>query len=206
MTVRDDVSSEVIFARFAAARLVPVLRSADAAALERDVARLASADLPVIEATTSTPEWDAALPELAAAHPSLCLGVGTVTSLREAERAVEVGAAFLVTPFVVPGLRAWADAEHVALLEAGFTPAELAAAGAPSRPVKLFPASVGGPAHVRAMLTVLRGSQIVPTGGIGLDEVGDYLAAGALAVGVGAALAEAPDPAAAVARALGGQA
>jgi 2-dehydro-3-deoxyphosphogluconate aldolase/(4S)-4-hydroxy-2-oxoglutarate aldolase len=206
MTVSDDVSSEAIFARFAAARLVPVLRSADAVALERDVARLAAAGLPVVEATTSTTEWDAALPELADAHPSLCLGVGTVTSLEQAQRAVDVGAAFLVTPFVVPGLRAWADAHDVPLLEAGFTPGELVAAGAPSRPVKLFPASLGGPAHVKAMLTVLRGSRIVPTGGIALDDVRAYLAAGALAVGVGAALAEAPDPAAAVVQALGGEA
>jgi 2-dehydro-3-deoxyphosphogluconate aldolase/(4S)-4-hydroxy-2-oxoglutarate aldolase len=205
VTLVSNALSESVFARFAAAKIIPVLRSADAAALERDVARLAAAGLPVIEATTSTPEWDAVLAELAAKHPSTCFGVGTVTSVEQAQRAAGARAAFVVTPLVVPGLRAWADAEKVPLIEAGFTPTELVAAGAPTRPVKLFPASLGGPAHVRAMLTVLPGSRIIPTGGIAPGDVRDYLAAGAIAVGIGAALAAAPDPAALAADALGGR-
>ena len=68
---------------------------------------------------------------------------------------------------------------------------------------KLFPAHVGGPAYLRSILAVLPGARIVPTGGIALGQVRDYLDAGAYAVGVGSDLVKSPDPAAAVRELLG---
>jgi 2-dehydro-3-deoxyphosphogluconate aldolase / (4S)-4-hydroxy-2-oxoglutarate aldolase len=70
-----------------------------------------------------------------------------------------------------------------------FTASELGAAlGAGAEAVKLFPAGTGGPGHMRALLGPFPGVPVVPTGGIGLDDVGTWLAAGALAVGVGGEL------------------
>ena len=67
--------------------------------------------------------------------------------------------------------------------------AELGAAlGAGADVVKLFPAGTGGPGHMRALFGPFPGVPVVPTGGIGLDDVGTWLAAGALAVGVGGEL------------------
>jgi 2-dehydro-3-deoxyphosphogluconate aldolase / (4S)-4-hydroxy-2-oxoglutarate aldolase len=54
--------------------------------------------------------------------------------------------------------------------------------------VKLFPASVGGPAYLRAVKAPLPEVPLVPTGGVGLEEIGRYLDAGALAVGLGGPL------------------
>ena len=53
---------------------------------------------------------------------------------------------------------------------------------------KLFPAHVGGPRYLKSLLAVAPGARIMPTGGIALDEVGEWLDAGALAVGVGSDL------------------
>jgi 2-dehydro-3-deoxyphosphogluconate aldolase/(4S)-4-hydroxy-2-oxoglutarate aldolase len=76
--------------------------------------------------------------------------------------------------------------------EGGLTPRELA--GAASRGVaKLFPAHLGGLPYLRSVLTVLPGARIIPTGGIAVEEVPRWLAAGAFAVGVGRDLDAAED-------------
>jgi 2-dehydro-3-deoxyphosphogluconate aldolase / (4S)-4-hydroxy-2-oxoglutarate aldolase len=199
---RDFESS--VFARFGSARVIAVLRSPTPAKLATDVGRLAESGFGVIEITTSTPGWDTVAAELVGRHSSACLGVGTVTSREEAEAAARCGAAFVVTPFVVPGLRAWADAERMPLLEAGLTPGELRVAGAPMRPAKLFPASLGGPAYLKAILAIMPGARLVPTGGIAPSDARDYLDAGAFAVGIGSALARSEDPARELGLALGG--
>jgi 2-dehydro-3-deoxyphosphogluconate aldolase/(4S)-4-hydroxy-2-oxoglutarate aldolase len=120
-----------------------------------------------------------------------------INTAEDARRAVDSGADFLVSPYPAPEVRAFADDAGMVFLEGGFTPAEVAAASAHGI-AKLFPAHVGGPAYLRSVLAVLPGARIVPTGGIGLAEVRDYLAAGAYAVGVGSDLVKAPDPAQAV--------
>jgi 2-dehydro-3-deoxyphosphogluconate aldolase/(4S)-4-hydroxy-2-oxoglutarate aldolase len=77
----------------------------------------------------------------------------------------------------------------VPVIEGGWTPGEIGAA-AETGVAKLFPAHVGGPAYLRTLLAVLPGAVVIPTGGIGLDDVHDWLDAGAAAVGVGTALVE----------------
>jgi 2-dehydro-3-deoxyphosphogluconate aldolase/(4S)-4-hydroxy-2-oxoglutarate aldolase len=181
----------------ATARLLPVLRTPDAAGAVRAAETLLGAGLGVVELTATTPGWAGALADLRRAHPEAVLGAGTVTTGADARRAVEAGADFLVSPYPVQAVRAFADGTGTVFLEGGFTPAEIAAASARGI-AKLFPAHVGGPAYLRSVLAVLPGARIVPTGGIGLAEVRAYLEAGAYAVGVGSDLVKAPDPAKAV--------
>lgn len=173
------------------ARILPVLRSATATAAADDVGRLVEAGLGVVELTTSTPEWADALAQVRRSYPDLVVGVGTVTSVELACRASGEGADFLVTPFAVPGARE--SAGEVTVVEGGLTPGEVAAAAAADGVAKLFPAHVGGPRYLSGLLDVLPGTQVVPTGGIRLDDVPAWLAAGALAVGVGRALLDVDD-------------
>jgi 2-dehydro-3-deoxyphosphogluconate aldolase/(4S)-4-hydroxy-2-oxoglutarate aldolase len=188
----------------ATARLLPVLRTPDAAGAVRAAETLLGAGLGVVELTATTPGWAEALAGLRRAHHGAVLGAGTVTTGEDARRAVDAGADFLVSPYPAEAVRAFADETGTVFLEGGFTPAEVAAASGHGI-AKLFPAHVGGPAYLRSVLAVLPGARIVPTGGIGLEEVRDYLAAGAYAVGVGSDLVKAPDPARAVRELLGGE-
>jgi 2-dehydro-3-deoxyphosphogluconate aldolase/(4S)-4-hydroxy-2-oxoglutarate aldolase len=181
----------------ATARLLPVLRTPDAAGAIRAAETLLGAGLGVIELTATTPGWADALSGLRRRHPEAVLGAGTVTTADDTRRAIDAGANFLVSPYPAPPVRSFADETDTVFLEGGFTPAEVAAASARGI-AKLFPAHVGGPAYLRSILAVLPGARIVPTGGIGLGQVRDYLAAGAYAVGVGSDLVKAPDPARAV--------
>jgi len=77
----------------------------------------------------------------------------------------------------------------VPVLPGAFTPTEILSAWrAGTDAVKIFPASVGGPAYVRAVKAPLPDIPLVPTGGIALDDAPRYIEAGALAVGIGAPL------------------
>jgi 2-dehydro-3-deoxyphosphogluconate aldolase/(4S)-4-hydroxy-2-oxoglutarate aldolase len=180
----------------AAQRVLPVLREPDLTAAVARAGALLGAGCRVIELTTTIPDWPKALSKcVGLAAGRALIGMGTVTTADQAEIAIDRGAAFLVSPYPSPAVRvAAADTPFVA---GGFTPAEIAAA-AEFGPAKVFPAHVGGPAFIRSLLAVLPGAQLIPTGGIAAGQVGDYLAAGALAVGVGSGLPDDPAELAAV--------
>lgn len=169
-------------------RVLPVLRERDAGAAAARVGWLVAAGARVVELTTSTRDWQAALAEsVRAAEADALIGVGTVTTAEQATTAIENGAAFLVSPFPSPAVRAIATDAGVLFVEGGFTPGEIAAAAAHG-PAKVFPAHVGGPAFVKSLRAVLPRAVLIPTGGVGLADVDAYLAAGAIAVGVGSEL------------------
>jgi 2-dehydro-3-deoxyphosphogluconate aldolase/(4S)-4-hydroxy-2-oxoglutarate aldolase len=177
-----------------AAVLLPALRAPDRTSALEQVERCVAAQLPVVELTTTTPDWVDALREVRAAWPDLVVGVGTVLEPEQAEAATASGAAFLVSPCPVPAVRQGISRP---LIEGGFTPGELL--DSTSRGIgKLFPAHVGGPQMLRSILALRPGARIVPTGGITLDAVPQWLEAGALAVGIGTGLFTVPDLAAQV--------
>jgi 2-dehydro-3-deoxyphosphogluconate aldolase/(4S)-4-hydroxy-2-oxoglutarate aldolase len=183
---------EAIEEQLSVAKVVPVLRPTSSDGLAGQVEALVAGGITAIEATTVTPGWDKVLPQLRHAYPDLALGVGTVTTVAHAEAAIHAGASFLVSPWNVPAVREVATRAEILLIEGGMTPGEVAAAAA-FGVAKVFPASLGGPEYIRALQTVIPGARLIPTGGIGLEQVPEYLAAGAFAVGVGSALTKVDD-------------
>jgi 2-dehydro-3-deoxyphosphogluconate aldolase / (4S)-4-hydroxy-2-oxoglutarate aldolase len=173
--------------------VVPVVREESADEARSVAAWLIEQGLEVVELTASTPGWELAVGSL----EDVIVGVGTLRTREDAQRAVAAGARFLVTPCPAPEVRAVADAANVPLLEGGFTPGEVLAA-ADRGIAKLFPAHVGGTALLRSILALSPGARIVPTGGIGLADVPAWLDAGAYAVGIGSELRPDPDVAAAL--------
>ncbi|MFF4445124.1 bifunctional 4-hydroxy-2-oxoglutarate aldolase/2-dehydro-3-deoxy-phosphogluconate aldolase [Streptomyces sp. NPDC001502] len=191
-----------LYAVLAAQRVLPVLRNTDADEAVRHTTALLAAGCRAVELTTSTPGWAAAVTRttpLSDVHgrPAL-IGVGTVTTTAQAETALDAGAAFLISPYPAPEVRAVAVRREAVFIEGGFTPGEIAAAVRAAGAAKVFPAHVGGPGFVRSLRAVLPGAVIVPTGGIRPSEVPDWLAAGATAVGIGAGLPSDPGELAAV--------
>ncbi|WP_301363977.1 bifunctional 4-hydroxy-2-oxoglutarate aldolase/2-dehydro-3-deoxy-phosphogluconate aldolase [Streptomyces xanthophaeus] len=191
-----------LYAVLAAQRVLPVLRNIDADEAVRHATALLAAGCRAVELTTSTPGWAAAVTRttpLSDLHgrPAL-VGVGTVTTTAQAETALDAGAAFLVSPYPAPEVRAVAVRREAVFIEGGFTPGEVAAAVRAAGAAKVFPAHVGGPGFVRSLRAVLPGAVIVPTGGIRPAEVPDWLAAGATAVGIGGGLPSDPGELAAV--------
>ncbi|MGW4244114.1 bifunctional 4-hydroxy-2-oxoglutarate aldolase/2-dehydro-3-deoxy-phosphogluconate aldolase [Nocardia sp. NPDC004722] len=117
------------------------------------------------------------------------IGVGSVLSAADAERAVAAGAAYLITPAVVEEVIAAGLRLGVPVISGAFTPTEIHRAWtAGSRMVKVFPANLGGPGYIRAVRAPLPEIPLVPTGGVGPGEARAYLAAGAAALGIGSPL------------------
>jgi 2-dehydro-3-deoxyphosphogluconate aldolase / (4S)-4-hydroxy-2-oxoglutarate aldolase len=171
--------------------LLPVLRAPSSEVALEQVDRCASAGLPVVELTTTTEDWADAVRQVRAAWPSLVVGVGTVLEPKQAEAAIDAGAAFVVSPCPVPDVRRALEG-RLPLIEGGFTPAELLDASSRGL-AKFFPAQVGTTKMLRSVLALRPQARIVPSGGIAVDEVPSWIQAGALAVSVGTGLLNEPD-------------
>lgn len=144
-----------------------------------------------IEVTFTTPEADRAMRELHEKHgDGIVLGAGTVTSPEEVERSVAAGATFLVSPGCDPELVPLMQETGLVVLPGVLTPSEVMLAGRLGiTAVKLFPGSLGGPSYLKALRGPFPEVSFMPTGGVSAENVGEWFAAGAVAVGVGGALA-----------------
>jgi len=171
-------------------RVVAVLRGDDPEQVVRAGVTLHEAGITCLEVTFTTPRATDAISRLRDLLPtSAALGAGTVLDAHQAREALAAGATFLVSPapcadVVEAGVRA-----GLPVLPGAFTPGEvLAAWRSGASAVKLFPAATGGPRHLRDLRAPLPGIPFIPTGGIGLTDAADYLAVGAVAVGLGSSL------------------
>jgi 2-dehydro-3-deoxyphosphogluconate aldolase/(4S)-4-hydroxy-2-oxoglutarate aldolase len=153
-----------------------------------DVARaLAAGGITVLEFTlTGQGAIEAISATRKALGDSVCVGVGTVLEVKDAEAAIEAGAEFVVTPTVRLQVIEACVKRQTLVLGGGLTPTELLDAhGAGAELVKVFPARLGGPTFIKDVLAPLPFLKLVPTGGVGPENARDYLAAGAVAVGIG---------------------
>lgn len=170
-----------------AQKIIAVVRLDDYARAVEVARALAAGGVTVLEFTlTGAGALDAITATRRALGDAVCVGVGTVLKAEEAEAAINAGAQFAVTPAVRPLVIAVCGRHNVPIACGGLTPTELLEAHeAGAELVKLFPAQLGGPKYLKDVLAPLPFLKIVPTGGVSPDNARDYLAAGAVAVGIG---------------------
>jgi 2-dehydro-3-deoxyphosphogluconate aldolase/(4S)-4-hydroxy-2-oxoglutarate aldolase len=144
-----------------------------------------------IEITFTTPEAARVIRDLDEEYgDSILLGAGTVATHEQVERAAEAGAAFLVSPGSDPKLLPAMLGTGLLVLPGVLTPSEvMLARRLGAQAVKLFPGSSGGTSYLKALRGPFPGVPFVPTGGVSLENIVDWFAAGAFAVGAGGALA-----------------
>ena len=115
----------------------------------------------------------------------ILLGVGTVIDDDTCRAAIDAGAKYVISPITRPSLVAAAHALDRPVMLGAYTPTEAQAAHeAGSDFVKIFPADTLGPSYIKSLPHL----KIVPTGGVNLDTMEAYLAAGSAALGTGSAL------------------
>lgn len=171
-------------------RVIAVVRI-DEAAMLRDVATaLVDGGIRFVELTLTSPGALTTLRSIACDRPAdVRLGVGSVTTADQARAAILEGAEYLVSPIFDPDIVDVACRFDRLVIPGALTPTEIhAAARAGAHAVKVFPADLGGPGYIRALLAPMPGLRLVPTGGVDLDTIGAFLAAGSFAVAVGSAL------------------
>lgn len=153
-----------------------------------DVARaLAEGGVSVLEFTlTGRGAIDAITATRKALGDAVCVGVGTVLHPEDAVAAIDAGAQFAVTPAVRRQVIRACTKRNTLILCGGQTPTELLEAHeAGSELVKVFPAQLGGPKFIKDVLAPMPFLKLVPTGGVKPENAREYLAAGAVAVGLG---------------------
>jgi 2-dehydro-3-deoxyphosphogluconate aldolase/(4S)-4-hydroxy-2-oxoglutarate aldolase len=171
--------------------IVPVIRADSADTALRIVDALVSGGIRTLEITMTVPDAIGAIKAVSDRFgSSVLLGAGTVTSRALAEGSLDAGAEFLVTPCVVPDVIAVAKERGVAVLPGAMTPTEVFTAwSAGGDIVKIFPASnVGGASYLKALKGPFPQIPLCPTGGVNLQTIGEFVKAGAAAVGVGGEL------------------
>lgn len=143
-----------------------------------------------IEVTMTTPGALAAIEELARRlDEEVLLGVGSVLEAETTRRAVEAGARFVVSPVFKPEVIEAAHHAGAPAIPGALSPTEIQAAHeAGADLIKVFPASLVGTDYFRAVLAPLPHLRLMPTGGVTPENAGEWLRAGASAVGLGSAL------------------
>ncbi|MGQ7312260.1 bifunctional 4-hydroxy-2-oxoglutarate aldolase/2-dehydro-3-deoxy-phosphogluconate aldolase [Microbacterium arabinogalactanolyticum] len=177
--------------RARAAGVLAVLRAPSPESALEAADAIIRGGIPGIEVTYSTPDAPAVIRELIARHGDAAyIGAGTVTTPEQAAAAAEAGAEFLVSPGTLPALtRAMLDTGRVVMTGA-LTPTEvMTALELGVDVVKIFPASLGGPSYLGALRGPFPDAPLMPTGGVKPENVADWFAAGAVAVGAGGDLA-----------------
>jgi len=171
-------------------RLVAILRSDRSEELVPLCDALYESGIRIIEITMTVPK---ALETIAAVDkrigPKILLGAGTVLDPETAEAVVKAGAKFVVSPVVdLETIHACLKLETL-IVPGAMTPTEIGTAfEAGARIVKLFPASIGGPEYLKTLKGPFPQIALLPTGGIDLENMTEFLQAGACAVGVGSSL------------------
>jgi 2-dehydro-3-deoxyphosphogluconate aldolase/(4S)-4-hydroxy-2-oxoglutarate aldolase len=141
--------------------------------------------------TTGALESISALREQFASQ--MLIGAGTVRTAEQLQSALAAGAQFSVAPNLDLETVDTAIANDVLHLPGVFTPTEVQNAFlAGCKMVKLFPSEIVGPRYLKALRAPLDDIELVPTGGINPQNVADYVAAGAVAAGIGSALVTGP--------------
>ena len=169
---------------------VAVIRLADSGRLVRLAEALAEGGVTAIEVTMTTPN---ALDVIEAVDremgDAIALGVGSVLDAETTRQAVDAGARYVVSPVFKSEVVKEAHRMGVPAMPGCFTPTEiLAATEAGADVIKVFPADVFGPSFFKAVLAPMPHLRLMPTGGVSLTNAGDWIRAGAVAVGVGSAL------------------
>lgn len=170
--------------------LVAILRSPRPEPLVEVCQALAAGGVRVIEITFTVPQAHRVLEQVASRLGSqVLLGAGTVLDGPTARLALASGAQFLVSPHFAPDVLQVALTAGVVCIPGAMTPTEVVRAWQSGADVvKVFPADVVGPGFLKALRGPLPQVRLLPTGGVNLNTAGEFLQAGAFALGVGSAL------------------
>ena len=184
------ISRPPLSERLTSSKVIAVLRASHVSALAPVCDVLVEEGILSLELTLTTPGLFDALPQLVNRYATAGdVGVGTVRTESEAQRAMDDGAQYLVTPTISLPVVTLAVERQVAVFPGGLTPTELAAgwdAGATA--VKIFPAETVGAAYLKHLRGPLPDLEAIPSGGVDLDATREWLQAGAVAVSIGGPL------------------
>jgi 2-dehydro-3-deoxyphosphogluconate aldolase/(4S)-4-hydroxy-2-oxoglutarate aldolase len=192
--MKSNMTIDEVIRRIEEVGIIPVVRAASVEEATRAVNAIRAGGIPVVEITMTVPNAVSVIREVAQQHgDKVLIGAGTVITAEQAESCLRAGAEFLVSPGLAAPVLSVAQASGKLAIPGALTPTELMNAHVlGARLVKIFPCgNVGGPKYLKSLKAPFPGAMLIPTGGVNAANAGDFIAAGAFALGVGADLLDA---------------
>jgi len=170
--------------------VIAIMRTQNSEQLLRAADAIREGGVCAIEVTMTTPGALSIIESAVARYDQgVLFGAGTVLDTETARAAILAGAQFVVSPTLDVQMLEICRRYSVLVFPGAFTPTEILTAWqAGADMVKVFPAGFGGPQFIKAVKAPLPQVELVPVGGVSVDNVADFVRAGAAAVGVGGAL------------------
>ncbi len=183
-------SKEQVLQQITSTGVVAVIRMKDTERLKKVIEAVHAGGVTSIEITMTVPGAIEVIRSLAASGPAgVLLGSGTVTDASTASAAIDAGARFIVGPIFSPEVVALCRKRDTAVMPGCFSPTEIYTAWkAGADIVKVFPATSLGPKYFKDLHGPFPDIRLMPTGGVTIDNVGEWIQAGAVAVGIGSDL------------------
>ena len=147
---------------------------------------VAAGGIQLIEITWNSDRPTELIQQLRLELPNCTIGTGTLLTLNQLKEAIASGAQFLFTPHVDPVMIQTAVAHSIPIIPGALTPTEIVTAWqAGASCVKVFPVqAVGGASYIKSLQGPLGQIPFIPTGGVTLENAKEFIAAGAIAVGL----------------------
>lgn len=174
---------------FQTAPVIGIMRGLSEDTIRKLAEAFFNAGFTTLEVTMNTKGAVDILKLLNQLYPGMNIGAGTVCTLKDLESAINAGAQFIVTPIFDAAVIQEAVQLQIPIFPGAYTPTEIYKAhslGATA--VKVFPANQLGPSYIKNVLAPLDDLQLIPTGGVSIENIDDYFKAGAIGVGMGSSL------------------
>lgn len=170
--------------------VIAVIRLKDKSCIKNVVNALVKGGIKCIEITMTVPDADQIISELDKEfQDSIILGAGTVTKSEDAQMLISNGAKFIVSPILNMDIIKTCNEADIVCIPGCFTPTEIFNAwNSGADIIKVFPATSLGPRYIKDLLAPFPEINLIPTGGVSIDNAGEWILAGAAAVGIGSNL------------------
>ncbi|UCH62740.1 MAG: bifunctional 4-hydroxy-2-oxoglutarate aldolase/2-dehydro-3-deoxy-phosphogluconate aldolase [Fidelibacterota bacterium] len=182
MATRNDILAHIL-----EKKAIAVIRMTDIARLTRVIDAIRAGGVECVEITMSVPGAIDVIKDVSRTIGDKALiGAGTVIDAVTARRAINAGAEFIVGPVLDLGVIGVADEYGKVVIPGAFSPGEIVTAWqAGADIVKVFPATVLGPGYLKDLGGPLPQIRLCPTGGVTVENAGQWIKAGACCVGIG---------------------
>jgi 2-dehydro-3-deoxyphosphogluconate aldolase/(4S)-4-hydroxy-2-oxoglutarate aldolase len=167
--------------------IIPAIRVPTADDALFAVRSVFSGGILIAELTMTIPDATRVIAELVRDFPAAAIGAGTVLDVETAKRCLDAGAAFLTSTGIDHDMVEFAEQHRVVVIPGALTPTEvMVAKKAGVDFVKIFPcAQVGGPGYIRALKAPFPDVPLIASGGVNQQTAGQFISAGAVALGIG---------------------
>lgn len=170
-------------------KLVAIVRLKELGTAEKAIKSLVEGGVKALEITSNTPRYLEEISKARKTFPNILIGAGTITNASIARDAIMAGAQFIVTPNTNKSIVKMAHHYNIPVLMGALSPTEIGkAAKYGADIIKLFPAGSMGIGYFNAVKGPFDDLLFFPVGGITLNNIQDWLEAGAAGVGVGSVL------------------